>query len=60
MYCGALWYDSANTAMNKLKIVYHSASEMFVCLNIQSIDKLNTLFFSKFKIRLIPSSNYVN
>ena len=66
MYCSSGWFDSTVTSMKKLKIAYNnglrrllnlpkynSASEMFVNLNIPSLNELLRKFVFSFKTRII-------
>ena len=70
MYCSSVWFDSTVTSMKKLKIdynnglrrllnlpKYNSASEMFVNLNIPSVNELLRKFVFSFKTRIIESDN---
>ena len=70
MYCSALWFNSTNTALTKLKIAYNnslrkllglpkynSASEMFVNLRILSFGELLKKIVFSLKTRISVSHN---
>ena len=70
MYCSSMWFDSTVTSMKQLKITYNnglrrllnvrkynSASEMFINLNIPSLNELLQKFVFSFKTRIIESDN---
>ena len=70
LYCAPMWFDCTKNSSKMLKVAYkyslrrfmglpwrNSASEMFVNLNIRSLDELLRMFVFGFRSRIINFNN---